>query len=316
MKPFFCGVRCAVGFPVCVLGLAALALSGCGGTGQDDGVVGSSATVRGVAFDGYLAGALCFLDTNGNYKRDAFEPAALTDNQGYYSYNPNTDTDYCASDATADQADYCLSALANASSAALRCRGGYDIVTEEPFEGTLTTRVALTLGETAQGVVVSPLTTLVATTADDTEKAHILSVLGVTDESELQVDYIATSNSTLVRTALRLQKAAQVLAEPIRAAHDASGDAIVDPVGQVYEALSDFLVANTDRDIATVLSDASALSEVAQQAETLFVAAEQHASTDSPVGNSAVGSNNRTQSGRRAAQVVQVATALCGDIDA
>ncbi len=48
------------------------------------------------AIDGYLAGASVYVDQNANGKLDAFEPRALTDSEGYFSYNHRTGTNYCA----------------------------------------------------------------------------------------------------------------------------------------------------------------------------------------------------------------------------
>lgn len=296
--------------------LGAGGLVGCGGTGQDDGTARNSADIRGVAVDGYLVGAFCFLDLNENYKRDSFEPTTLTDSQGYYSYNPNTETNYCADTATSDQANYCLSAFAAASNAPLRCRGGYDVLTEEPFRGTLSARIDVSLDGTVSNVVISPLTTLLSTAATEAEKNQLLDALNITSESDLQVDYIANRSAALVQTALRLQKIAQVLAEPIRATHDGNDDASVEPVSQVYEALTDYILANSTNDIQTLFSDETALRTVAQNAENLYVSALSRVKDDDSAGTTAiVETSNRSRSGARATQILQVANQLCADTD-
>lgn len=298
------------------LSVMMLALVGCGGVGQDDGTVTDPAQIRGVAVDGYLAGALCFLDVNENYERNSFEPTTLTDADGYYSYNPNTDTNYCADTATSDQANYCLSALAAVENAPLRCRGGYDVLTEEPFQGTLSARIDVSLAGTVENVVISPLTTLIATAANEAEKSQLLDALNVTSEADLAVDYIANRSATLVQTALGLQKMAQVLAEPIRATHDADDDATVEPVSQVYEAITDHILANNTSDLQTILSDASVLNDIAQAAENLFVSSLRDVGDDDSAGATAiVEGDNRTRSGERATQILQVADQLCSDTD-
>jgi len=294
--------------------ISAQLLFGCGGTGQDDGVVRTASTIRGVAVDGYLASATCYLDENENFKRDAFEASAITDIEGYYTFNPNSGIDYCGSTATEDQAQHCLQSLSNVNQAPLRCEGGYDILTEEPFEGTLSTRISVTVGTAVENVVVSPLTTMYASATTDSERAQVLDALNVTSETELSVDYIANRDSSLLQTALRIQKMAQVLAEPIRATHDSSAEAKVDPVGQVYEALVNYIVDNSETDISTVLTDTTALASVASSAESLFIAAEQIADEDFTAGTN-VTTANRNLSSQRAVQVVQVATALCSDQD-
>lgn len=296
--------------------LMLLALMGCGGTGQDDGTVSPAAQIRGVAVDGYLSGAFCFLDINEDYRRNAFEPSTLTDADGYYSYNPNTDTNYCADTATSDEKNYCLSSLAAVSEAPLRCRGGYDVLTEEPFQGTLSARVDVNLAGTVENVVISPLTTLLATAVNDAEKNQLLDALNVSSESELSVDYIANRSASLVQTALRLQKIAQVLAEPIRATHDGDDDALVEPVSQIYEAMTDHILANNTTDIQTVLSDAAVLSDIAQAAESLFVASLTAVEDEDSAGTTAiVETDNRNRSGTRATQILEVANQLCVDTD-
>src|SRR5690606_21541400 len=83
-----------------------MGLAACGGDSkgtQDvgsggNGGSGAGATSRAFyarAIDGYLAGATVYVDQNENNRLDAFEPRALTDNDGYFSYNQITDTDYC-----------------------------------------------------------------------------------------------------------------------------------------------------------------------------------------------------------------------------
>ena len=75
--------------------IAGALLAGCGGTGQDDG--SPSLDIQefgGSVIDGYLARASVFLDTNNNGTRDAWEPSAFTDNEGFYSFNPRSGTDY------------------------------------------------------------------------------------------------------------------------------------------------------------------------------------------------------------------------------
>jgi hypothetical protein len=73
------------------LALALATASGCGGAGgQDVGTPASDAPTSGVqsrtfnarAIDGYLAGATAYVDLNGNGKLDAFEPRAVTRDDG------------------------------------------------------------------------------------------------------------------------------------------------------------------------------------------------------------------------------------------
>lgn len=56
-------------------------LSGCGGSGGDSS---ATASLKGVAIDGYITGATAFLDLNFNGKHDAGEPSAITGENGAY----------------------------------------------------------------------------------------------------------------------------------------------------------------------------------------------------------------------------------------
>ncbi len=293
-------------------------LSGCGGTGQDEGRISTSTSnIQGVAIDGYLAGSLCYLDLNENFKRDAFEPSALTDAQGYYSYNPGTDVDYCRADASSSEQVHCLQTALSVEGAPLRCRGGYDVALEVPFEGTLSTTVDITAGVLVQDTVVSPLTTLLSSATTSAQREQIFDALNVTSESELAIDYIENRNSELVELAIKVQKISQILAEPIKATHSADeDDPVIDPVGQIYEAMVDYIIDNTETDIVNVLSNATVLSTVAQTAESLYLQAARNVEDDdtntTSAGNTASVSNqNRDQAAQRARQVNEVASAVC-----
>ena len=124
-----------------------IGLAACGG-GKGTQDVGSNAsgsssgsssrTFHARAIDGYLAGASVFVDLNENGKLDAFEPRALTDNDGYFSYNHSTGTDYCAAGGLSQ---YCLRGAIDANAEVLiRVTGGYDTITHLPFEGMLSLR--------------------------------------------------------------------------------------------------------------------------------------------------------------------------------
>ncbi len=62
-------------------------LSACGGGGGGGGTPATSTTIGGLAVDGYLANAKVCLDLNLNFKCDADEPSATTDDKGAYAIN-------------------------------------------------------------------------------------------------------------------------------------------------------------------------------------------------------------------------------------
>ncbi len=130
------------------IAVTAALIAGCGGTGQDEGSPSQQLQeFGGSVIDGYLARASVFLDTNNNGTRDAWEPSAFTDNEGFYSYNPRTDTDYCADTATEQQQQYCLSTAVQYDNVVVRVDGGYDVLTGEPFLGQMTRRVNVAEGD-------------------------------------------------------------------------------------------------------------------------------------------------------------------------
>ncbi len=57
-------------------------LTGCGGGSGDDS--SATASLKGVAIDGYITGATAFLDLNFNGKHDSGEPSAITGENGAY----------------------------------------------------------------------------------------------------------------------------------------------------------------------------------------------------------------------------------------
>ena len=125
--------------------VGAMSLAACSGGGevgsQDVGTGEQSRVFSARVIDGYLAGATVYVDQNENGKLDAFEPRALTDADGFFSYNHITGVDYCAANASASDAAHCLrGAIASNASVLIRTNGGYDTITGLPFEGALSLR--------------------------------------------------------------------------------------------------------------------------------------------------------------------------------
>lgn len=233
-------------------------LAGCGGTGQDDGTASlDSQEFGGSVIDGYLARASVFLDTNNNGTRDAWEPSAFTDNEGFYSYNPRTDTDYCADTATQQQQQYCLSTAVQYENVVVRVDGGYDVLTGEPFLGQMTRRVNVAGGDLPSDQLVSPITSLITAAQSDEEKDRMLVALGLTD-ADLDRDYLNTDGSgtidtALLNKALTIHKAVTVLADRLTDTYDQIGETFGTPNDAsafVYQALAERVVDTDDLDSA------------------------------------------------------------------
>lgn len=196
---------------------AAVTLQGCGGSGQDKGraSANNNQSFRGVVIDGYLARAMVFLDYDNNSTLDPWEPFAFTDDAGYYSFNPITNTDYCATDAPAELQIYCLKSKRSLTEAVIRVDGGYDVSTGEPFHGQLSRRISISSSGAVNNVVISPLTTLLTNVSSAEQKSAILSALGIT-EADLDVDYFNSDsasglNHALLNAALKLHKTISVM---------------------------------------------------------------------------------------------------------
>ena len=266
-----------MGFQKSLLGSAVLAalLTGCGGTGQDDGSKSNLAIdFQGIAVDGQLARALVYLDSNDNEILDSWEPRAFTDNDGYFTKNPLTNTDYCTGD-DADE-DFCLQSNTSLSDVVMRIEGGYDRLTGEPFDGGLSTRVAVTNNQPVENTIISPLTTLFEDVADADRNA-LLTALGLV-EADLTTDYLADTNNdgepdvdtALLNKALKIHKVITVLADRLQDTYDAFGDEAGVPnnaTGLVYTAMASNLISGSGTINANLTSN-TFLSTVMNDAET------------------------------------------------
>ncbi|MBF7074273.1 hypothetical protein ISG33_12775 [Glaciecola sp. MH2013] len=251
-----------------------LLLAACGSDEQDINIVSTSEQVfAGRAIDGYLARATVFLDSNNNGTRDAWESFAFTDNEGFFSFNPNTNTDYCAEDATAEEAQYCLLSSIPYSNVVVRIDSGYDVLTGEPFAGQLSRRVTSNSGEDVRSSIVSPLTSLLTNVESDNQGA-VLDSLGI-DEQDLNIDYLDTKAGTgidanLLNASLKVHKVVTVLSDRITDTYDEIGNQFGTPndaSSLVYPALAQQLI-NSGSSIDQTLASSQELMSVLSVAET------------------------------------------------
>jgi hypothetical protein len=255
------------------LSLTAALLTACGGTGQDDG---SPSTVEqefsGAVLDGYLARATVFIDSNNNGTRDAWEAYAFTDNEGFYSFNPNTNTDYCADTASAQEKQYCLVSNISHTNVVVRVDGGYDVLTGEPFLGQLTRRVDASNDQGAPtDSLISPITSLLTSALTEEQTAAMLNALGL-QPADLDTDYLnsdgnGTVDANLLNKALTIHKAVTVLADRLNDTYDEIGDNFGTPndaSAAVYDALAESVASIGTLDGAL---QPAALYEILDQAE-------------------------------------------------
>jgi len=252
----------------------ALLLSACGGTDQGEGTISTVEQVfGGQAIDGYLARATVFLDTNNDGTRNAWEPFAFTDNEGYYSYNPNTGTNYCATSASAEQAQYCLRTNTQRTDVVVRIDGGYDVTTGEPFVGQLSRRLTNVGEEGVNDTLVSPLSSLMTNVENASEQSTILSSLNL-EMSDLDVNYLNTDgagtvDSNVLNAAIKVHKVVTVLSDRLTDTYTEIGEEIGtqnDATSSVYPRLAEQLLSSGSNFDLTV-QNATQLTTVLDNAE-------------------------------------------------
>lgn len=229
-----------------VLALGMMGLAACSGGSSgtqdvgDQGATSSSRTFHARAIDGYLAGAVVYVDLNENNRLDAFEPRAITDNDGYFSYNHDTDTDYCA---PGGLSQHCLRGNVGADEEVIiRVTGGYDTVTQLPFKGVLSLRSSQLDRDDMR--VVTPVTSMVADTAEGAQEAKLqeLTAAGVFDGNPdpMQADAPYMTRQQVAAIIARLTGEAGKLAYP-----DTFEDLTADAWASGYLAIASELGAGT-----------------------------------------------------------------------
>lgn len=252
-------------FLVCLS--VAIGLSSCGGTGQDNGKAATeSQVVSGLAIDGYLARSLVFIDYDNNRTRDPWEPYAFTDDDGYFSFNQKTNTDYCAANASASQAVFCLRTTRGFGDAVIRIDGGYDVMTGEPFYGQLSRRVAADTYTSDDSIIVSPITSLLTEARSEAAKNTILAALEL-QESDLDEDYLDSAsgiNRNLLNKALKLHKTIALISQAVGENYSELGSqagAMNDASASVYKHLA-LLLAGGNRSLDNVAADPNLIAQI------------------------------------------------------
>lgn len=241
---------------------AALVLSNCGGTGQDNGKAAPESQVfSGLAIDGYLARSLVFIDYDNNKTRDPWEPYAFTDDDGYFSFNRKTNTDYCAGNAPDNQQIFCLRTNRRLGETIIRIDGGYDVMTGEPFYGQMSRRIATNAFTSNKTIIISPITSLLTEVNSETTRNNILVAMGLR-ESDLDEDYLDPAPGIkhhVLGKAIQLHKTITLISHAVGESYNELGSqvgAMNDASAAVYKQLAlqlanghhslDSITANTD----------------------------------------------------------------------
>ena len=228
---------------------AVLTLMGCGVTSQDNGTGAAGAgAVSGVAVDGYIAFSVVYVDTNKNNKLDVWESRALTDGEGYFTYNPNNpdgSKNYCELAETHKNYKHCLKIPAGYEEVMIRMTQGYDLSTTEPFTGTLSMMVSSNSSDLATINAGTPVTGLMAEMSSD-EKTSFLTAEGITSIAELDFLNFGTDNVfstieserlTMLTLAMRIHKIADSIAGYLDSALNTSLGRTDDGIFDVAEGM-------------------------------------------------------------------------------
>ncbi|MCG8383646.1 MAG: hypothetical protein MJA28_15755 [Gammaproteobacteria bacterium] len=196
-----------------------------------------SATITGIAIDGYIAYGTVYVDADNDNRLSVTDSRALTDQDGYFSYNPTTGENYCADNASALEKRYCLRAYRHMENVTLRIVGGYDTQTGEAFGGSMSTRIAST-SESVGHTTITPLSSLLAGISQDDQPA-ILVALGLT-ESDLSIDYLSSTDysSQIFTKALQLHKSVVLLNELFKDHYEDSETSPADLSPYIYTEIA------------------------------------------------------------------------------
>lgn len=181
------------------ISLLLLGAAGCSDNTTQDTQQEDATSFTGLVIDGRIARGFVWIDTDDDGIIDTHEPYAYTDQNGYFSYSPLTNTDYCED----VNHQYCLKTGMVEGDFIIRIAGGVDLSTGEPFYGVMKLQgntndakeveqqvlEITTSSDSKPGFlpVISPLTTLVGSLTD-AEKAELLTKIGITDVDEFNVE--------------------------------------------------------------------------------------------------------------------------------
>jgi len=251
-------------FTAASLTAAVVLVSGCSSDDPDQGSALSTTPISGVAIDGYLAGTTVYLDFNDNGERNAGEPFAITDKDGFFSTAKDL-TDYCASDATVAQARHCLRATELGAEVVLRTFGGFDLFTGEPFDGSLSTRVTVE-NATVANEIISPISSMLTDVRDAAQRQNILDAYGLA-ESDLDRDFLNSAgfDATTTNAAIAFHKVVTLFANIFDEHYEAIGIESGFPDnsnGLIYKALADAMGVSKLNDTSLAVAYAAAESTI------------------------------------------------------
>ena len=244
------------GFKLAALSMAVTLVVGCSNPDDPDaGGAISKTSVSGAALDGYLAGATVYADLNNDGNKNAGEPSAITDSEGFFSTSKDGATDYCAS---ADTEKFCLQIKGVVpESVVLRTFGGFDVFTGEPFVGELAATALPQADGSIPDQMITPLSSVMLGAG-----SNVLSNLGL-NTSQLETDFLDASSFDAEATnrAYLLHKIAVIFSELFEDQYNYFGKESFFPNGAssyIYEAFATQLnsSSNINRTMLEAVFDA------------------------------------------------------------
>lgn len=191
---------------------------------QDMGSNELLVNISGVVLDGYLTNATVYIDSNQNYKVDAWEPRSSTDNNGQFTLQ-----------------------YVNTNNPVIRVFGGYDQNTARSFKGSMSAEL-----DGSSQVVISPLSSVLQGMSS-ADQSTLATNLGVT-LAEMRADYMDFSDTSLdanrdvlVGNAMKVHKMVEILARNFDDHYTAFGsdESLPDSTaGLVYDAMVTYLANN------------------------------------------------------------------------
>jgi hypothetical protein len=233
-------------------------LAACSNAENQDSGTSRLVSVNGLSQDGYISGAIIWHDVNNDISLDSGEPSAKTDEEGYFSrssaYNPDgtprTPIDYCNPAATETQQNYCLQIQIpdnGEKELIIRTQSGTDILTGEPFRGSVAIRTSVVNG-TILNVVATPLTSILmhmtdaqAATFAAAEDLSLVQLNSDFLEFTLANENAVRSQAQLMQSALQAHKTVEAISAVLNKRYPVVGtsDGPSDTSDFVYQALAD-----------------------------------------------------------------------------
>lgn len=182
----------------------ALVLAGCTDPEQDQSSENIAIGVKLVAsaVDGYLSGAVVWVDSNDDGELDSGEPFAITNKKGKIGVAENSktcaDADLYLKERDSDYAGCLLGNFSLNTPLKAKVRKGFDTFTNQPFEGTLEVEFMVTSSGgivkpdgTVFDIVISPLTTITTHMTAEEKQLFAIEVFGAgADSADLDRNYM------------------------------------------------------------------------------------------------------------------------------